>query len=212
MFLEHVNPPHILTLCTILKNKKTKFLAHTNSSITISCCLLISSLLPLFLLIQLLLSFGRSRSTFNLLLLLAREGVGSLGTASFLLLFILLLGGSKGLLLERGNDLSLVLTQLGLAVGYALCEALCHGGRALQRGRVAVQVDERHAGDLAHSVPAGQTCHANPYLCFIMEATTRGCNGCVQQALSVTQARKSITSTSRNANVELLITKNKKFY
>ena len=196
------------------EKQKTKFLAHTNSSITISCCLLlISSLLPLFLLIQLLLSFGRSRSTFNLLLLLlAREGVGSLGTASFLLLFILLLGGSKGLLLERGNDLSLVLTQLGLAVGYALCEALCHGGRALQRGRVAVQVDERQAEDLAHSVPAGQTCHANPYLCFIMEATTRGCNGCVQQALSVTQARKSITSTSRNANVELLITKNKKFY
>ena len=130
MFLEHVNPPHILTLCTIL------------------------------LLIQLLLSYGRNKSTFNLLFLLAREGVGSLGTASFrLLLFILLLGGSKGLLLERGNDLSLVLTQLGLAVGYALCEALCHGGRALQRGRVAVQVDERHAGDLAHSVPAGQTCH-----------------------------------------------------
>ncbi len=61
--------------------------------------------------------------------------------------------GTDDLLAERGNDLLLVLAERRLAVADARGEALGEGGGALQRRRVAVQVDQRHAGYLPHCVP-----------------------------------------------------------
>ncbi len=46
-----------------------------------------------------------------------------------------------------------MLAERRLAVADARGEALGEGGGALQRRRIAVQVDQRHAGDLPHCVP-----------------------------------------------------------
>jgi hypothetical protein len=61
--------------------------------------------------------------------------------------------GTDDLLAERGNDLLLVDAERRLAVADTRGEALGQGGGALQRRRIAVQVDQRYAGDLPHCVP-----------------------------------------------------------
>ncbi len=60
--------------------------------------------------------------------------------------------GTDYLVAQRGNDLLLVLAERRLAVADARGEALGEGGGTLQRRRIAVQVDQRHAGDLPHCV------------------------------------------------------------
>jgi hypothetical protein len=61
--------------------------------------------------------------------------------------------GTDDLVAERGNDLLLMEAERRLAVADARGEALGEGGGALQRRRIAVQVDQRHAGDLPYCVP-----------------------------------------------------------